>query len=458
VTEPERARIVTFCLNLFFLTFFYSFLPPSTAWDPAGFCPHHGPAQAAAKSGTAEIGSSLPADLVHRVRGVVPATVDWMVHAIAANAEAAYDRARPNSKKSGFRKMPSASAAASSSSTTATATLAAATLGGNSDDDDDSNDRVPMLGQPPPHRSASVPFAVGSNDVQDMEVDDAINVAAAAFDETSWSTEEIDVDIDTDHMNMSSMTDSMRIRAHVFSPTAASAAKAERDAVSKRQDDQALTLGQTGQAGHGLYLVLHADDIHSSAQLFDALREFLGTSNYYTDSLLGKLVRALRQYGQLVIWGTMEVAAECGATQVNLWQDGDRVASTRIGAVLLDRASRLAKHGMFCSIVTRNELMLEQRAVAVLQWLSAVARSCDPLCQTVAECILPNRHLVPLLRADFKMSARVTKAWYSLLLTLLAVPTFKSHLAAAYCDTYRSVTAKYARGMGVSKLMIFHLC
>jgi hypothetical protein len=377
-----------------------------------------------------------------------------MVHAIAANAEAAYERARPNSKKTGFRKMPSAAAA--SSSTTATATLAAATLDGNSEDDDESIDRVPTLGLPPPHRSVSAPFAGGLSDAQDMEVDDAINVAAAALDE-SWSAEEIDVDLDTDHMNMSSMTDSMRIRAHVFSPTAASAAKAERDAVSKRQDDQALTLGQTGQAGHGLYLVLHADDIHSSAQLFDALREFLGPSNYYTDSLLGKLVRALRQYGQLVIWGTMEVAAECGATQVNLWQDGDRVASTRIGAVLLDRASRLAKHGMFCSIVTRNELMLEQRAVAVLQWLSAVARSCDPLCQTVAECILPNRHLVPLLRADFKMSARVTKAWYSLLLTLLAVPTFKSHLAAAYCDTYRSVTAKYARGMGVSKYNIL-LC
>ena len=93
--------------------------------------------------------------------------------------------------------------------------------------------------------------------------------------------------------------------------------------------------------------------------------------------------------------------------------------------------------------------MQEQRAVAVLQWMSCVARSCDPLCCAVAECILPQRHLVPLLRADFKMSARVTKAWYSLLLTLLAVLTFKSHLAAAYCDTYRAVTAKYARGMGV---------
>ena len=160
-------------------------------------------------------------------------------------------------------------------------------------------------------------------------------------------------------------------------------------------------------------------------------------------------MRSLRLFGQLVVWGTMELVQECGATQVHLWMDGDKVASVRVGVLMLERTARLTRHGMFCSILTRDELLLEQRAVAVLQWLSALARSCDPLCLTVAECILPNRHLVPLLRADFKMSARVTKAWYSLLLTLLAVPTFKSHLAAAYCDTYRDVTAKYARGMGV---------
>ena len=138
----------------------------------------------------------------------------------------------------------------------------------------------------------------------------------------------------------------------------------------------------------------------------------------------------------------MELVAECGVTNADLWLDGDTVAAQQIETALLARAKKLISNGFFCSIFTRQELQLEQRAVAVLQWMSAVARSCDPLCQTVAECILPNRHLVPLLRADFKLSARITKAWYSLLLTLLAVPTFKSHLAAAYCDTYRSVTAK----------------
>lgn len=34
------------------------------------------------------------------------------------------------------------------------------------------------------------------------------------------------------------------------------------------------------------------------------------------------------------------------------------------------------------------------------------------------------------------------------MLTLLAVPNFKSNLADAYCDTYRAVTAEYTRGVG----------
>eukprot|EP00977_Amphora_coffeiformis_P002502 scaffold469_cov160-Amphora_coffeaeformis.AAC.7 len=211
----------------------------------------------------------------------------------------------------------------------------------------------------------------------------------------------------------------------------------------------AQALGKVGAAGRGLYLVLHADDIHAVPQTIDALREFLGTANYYTDSLLQKFTQALRSHGQLVVWGTHEMMQQAGATSVQLWMDGDAAQSARMGALMLERAAKLTRHGLFCSILTRDELIAEQRAVAALQWLSEVAKSCDPLCQTVAECILPNRHLVPLLRADFKMNARVTKAWYSLLLTLLAVPTFKSHLAAAYCDTYRNVTAKYARGMGV---------
>jgi hypothetical protein len=145
----------------------------------------------------------------------------------------------------------------------------------------------------------------------------------------------------------------------------------------------------------------------------------------------------------------MELLAELSSTQVQLWLDGDRVTSGVLGSAMLNRAKTLHSHGMFCSILTRHELEIEQRSVVALQWLTALACSCDPLCQNVAVAISPDRHLVPLLRSDFKLSSRITKYWHSLLLTLLAVPIFKSHLAAAYCDTYQRVTAEYARGMGV---------
>lgn len=250
---------------------------------------------------------------------------------------------------------------------------------------------------------------------------------------------------------------------HIFCPTAASStaryrqqegpdvatanAAAASAAHVTEDPPTAEALGRLGASGRGLYLVLHADDVHLKPQVVEALRQFWGV--FFSDMVLNRMADALKQYGQLIVWGTAEIAAELGSTQSHLWMDGDKLVSTRVGELVFERCHRFSRHGMFCSVVSYDELLLEQRAVSVLQWLSAVARSCDPLCLTVAECILPNRHLVPLLRADFKMSSRVTKAWYSLLLTLLAVPTFKSHLAAAYCDTYQDVTAKYARGMGV---------
>ena len=328
------------------------------AWDPAGFCPDHGPSAHSGEGG-------LDAAIVNRVKGIVPATVDWLVKEIAANAQTAHQRANPS--------------------------------------------------KPEMRREESDEDLFGDDDDDAMAVD----------------------------------------LEHVFVPSAASTSKSRHGSlntsVSSDMDSPGFTtrLGEEGLKGHGLYLILHADDIHTTSQIVDALRDHFGGSSYYTDSLLGRLARALRQTGQLVVWGTMEVVGVCSSSHVHCWLDGDKVAAGRIGAVLLGKATNLARHGLVCSIATRKELQFEQRAVAVLQWLTELARSCDPLCQTVAESILPEQHLMPMLRADFKLSAHITKAWHSLLLTLLAVPAFKSHLAAAYCDTYRHVTAEYASGMGV---------
>lgn len=366
------------------------------AWDPRGFCPFHGPDA----SPSPNLETSLSLNFVNRVRGVVPACVDWMVQSVAKNAEEAFQRANPT---------------ASAASATAAADRSAGLHRAPSQPP--SNQAATEPATTPPVRALSLPLAPppGSDTDNTVPPETFGTLPSDPFD--------------------------------FFSPQAASNRQAAASPLQSRGIAEAL--GRLGSKQQGLYVVLLADDVHSTTHLLEAVREFWGGSNFYTDTLLQKLLRALKQYGSLVVWGTHEMVAECGWTQVQLWKDGDAVACARIGSLALERAGRLTRRGLFCSIATGDELRIEQRAVHVLQWLSAVARSCDPLCQTVAECILPNRHLVPLLRADFKMSARVTKAWYSLLLTLLAVPAFKSHLAAAYCDTYRNVTAKYARGLGV---------
>lgn len=344
------------------------------AWDPAGFCPHHGPPQSGHTGG-------LDANIISRVKGIVPSAVDWLVHTIAANAEIAHARAK-------------STGGATRREDTAT----------NVDDEDES---------------------LGDDDVD----------------------EEMAIELE-----------------HVFVPAAASTSKSMHgslnNSISFDRDAPSITqnLGVDGREGHGLYLILHTDDnIHTPSQIVEALRDLYGGSSYFTDSVLGRLARVLKQYGQLVVWGSMEVVGACSSTHVDCWLDGDNVASSRIGAAMLGKAACLARHGLVCSIATRQELQFEQRAVAVLRWLSELARSCDPLCQTVAESILSESHLVPMLRSDFKLSASITKAWHSLLLTLLAVPVFKSNLANAYCDTYRFVTAEYAHGMGVYERSSFTL-
>lgn len=386
------------------------------AWDEAGFCPHHGPkAHSYNYSKATGAGSHanenndekdqfpLSSEQVRRVRGVVPAAVDWIVEKIAYHAEAGYQRA-----------MLVRSSSNAEVNTTPMVNGWEAQSGEARLDLEMGDNSGHNLGQ-----------MMDADAEQDFVMQDGIFSPSAASRSSSRSFHDQDQDDQEAH--------GAPFVAHDNSLAPLSAGE----------------LGRIGKEGHGLYLVLFADDIHSPQQWIDALRDFLGASSYYTDSILAKFVRALRQYGQLVVWGTMELLTECGTTNAQLWMDGDAVAASRIANNLLIRARKLIKNGFFCSVVTRQELQLEQRAVAVLQWMSALARSCDPLCQTVAECVLPNRHLVPLLRADFKLSARITKAWYSLLLTLLAVPVFKSHLAAAYCDTYRAVTAKYAAGMGL---------
>jgi len=151
------------------------------------------------------------------------------------------------------------------------------------------------------------------------------------------------------------------------------------------------------------------------------------------------------------VWGTQELLAECGDVTARLWRDGDGTSSTLVGAAMLNRAKILTDHGLVCSIKTLTDLQNEQTATAVISLIGSLARSCDPLCNQVSAGISGagiSSTLPPLLRSDLKLPQQFTSSWHSLLLTLLAVPDFKAALANAYCDTYRMVTAEYARGIG----------
>lgn len=331
------------------------------AWDESGFCSHHG---------LLAVGSGgLPDIMVDRVRGIVPAAVEWLIDQIAAQALESHQRTKKQNLDAQTKLHL--------------------------------RERVLDLG-----------------DKEESKMDD----------------------------------NAMINHGHIFLPSAASTSRSRGDRIlnvpiSRDEWTIAEKLGKLGSVEGGLYLVIHSDDIHTNLQLNEAFHEFFGKSDF-PETLLNRVVKNLRIHGQLVVWGTYELMCELTAAQVQCWQHGDRVASGQVGALLLDKVSLLIKNGIVCSVSTRRDLQWEQRAVALLDWLTSLARSCDPFCQAVAESIVPE-HLEPMLKADFQLSARISKAWHSLLLTLLAVPTFKSHLASAYCDTYQHVTAVYAKGMGV---------
>lgn len=111
-----------------------------------------------------------------------------------------------------------------------------------------------------------------------------------------------------------------------------------------------------------------------------ALRDLYGGSSCITDMHVARTTcaRAASYYGQLVVWGAMKLVVVCSSTHVHCLLDGDQVASSRIGSVLLDKATRLSRHGLVCSIAKRRSCSFEKRAVSVLQWPAELGRSCDP--------------------------------------------------------------------------------
>lgn len=186
-----------------------------------------------------------------------------------------------------------------------------------------------------------------------------------------------------------------------------------------------------------MYLVLHSDSIHTGPDICAGLRElYSALVPPPAEGMLERIVQLLESSGDIVVWGTTEITRQS----------------------LLKKASLLdTKHGLVVSIKTVEDLITERRALAVLRWLGTVARACDPLCDAVAKALMDEGRLNPILGAGLKMCKPVAEAWNALLLTLLAVPSFKAGLADAYCDMHRALQLEYARGMGVAERSPFSL-
>ena len=190
----------------------------------------------------------------------------------------------------------------------------------------------------------------------------------------------------------------------------------------------------------------------------------------YAEAILNKIVQIVKKQGDLIVWGTQEILAECGDVAARCWRDGDPISTAQVGAAMLNRAKILTNHNLVCSIKTRSELRCEQKAAAILKLVGWVASSCDPLCDQISVAISgkdddvamgfgkgAHNALTLLLKNDLRLPNQFVQAWHALLLTLLAVPNFKAAMANAYCDAYPSITSTYARGVGLVERSVYSL-
>jgi hypothetical protein len=281
--------------------------------------------------------------------------------------------------------------------------------------------------------------------------------------------------------------------AQEFDPEAASTSKSQSRAKQYAIPEHmtpAHHLGLLGSQQQGLFLLLHADDVHTLLDITTALRSlYYSYPNHHSERILDStshkiahLFQPQLDIGDLIVWGTQELMDELGPVLSSCWKDGDATACTRFGALMLEKAKILTEVGMVVSIKTREELCREIRCSAVLYFLNLMADCCDPFCRLVSvglgakandeECgkeddgdtkmekmkisanidehnVSSGSTLVSMLQNDLKLPRKISKSWHELLLTLLAVPNFKAALANAYVDTYSAVTREYAQGIGI---------
>lgn len=485
------------------------------AWDPKGFCPLHGK----------DVAISLDKSLELRVEAVVHSCVNYL-NQFAQNVEIGYRRANSQSNfvsRNGKRKFGRSHSvmAADGERWRPSVEGSHAENEGRElhryntlavDDHDYSRNRAAdntVSSQSSDLMDASLrTLEMTSDHTMDLEhnseeaAESSLVQDANESDEDFRNDEECKFDpkaastsksrsLQNSSHNLSICSEETDYQCQDFDPEAASTSKSL-SCVKKRELSGSVTpaqrLGHLGCQQDGLFLVLHADDVHKPVEVSDALRKLYNThplrSHGNLDSICDKIVTIFQQdIGDIILWGTYELMNELGPVLSLCWKDNDEIACTRFGALMLEKAKLLTDCGLVVSIKTRHELCSEVRCAAVLEFLNLMSGSCDPLCRLVSvglgakdaieeqkenvegsgeksKLISLNKKNIDyrakathtlriMLLNDLRLPRKVAKSWHDLLLTLLAVPNFKAALANAYVDTYASVTSEYARGIGI---------
>lgn len=311
------------------------------------------------------------------VLGGVNACTEWLVNVVRDGVEEAYNRANPALSKNLVGRSESSSA--------------------NCDRKDEVDTRQTMMYR----RQLSLSRR---NTVADMDMETStpqlnstqssnmlhevqFNPAAASYSK-KWSDSKPEAN--TDHI------DSHR----QFDPEAAGARVTKKAKPFERSP--ARILGELGREEQGLFLILHADDIHTSTQrqTVEALKELYSSpggggggvgrsatvsssdtvsfdlpfipngpfarevnlpnlgprfgrdANHFlfrapqVDALINKILSLTKKHGNVVVWGTQEIIAESGDVISRCWLDGDSESSALIGAAMLNRAKILTDRGL----------------------------------------------------------------------------------------------------------------
>lgn len=368
------------------------------AWDPKGFCSKHGVSKGAS------VGSAVAA-VEPSVLGGVHACADWLVDVVRNGVEGAYRRANPTlfADKDGGEERKVVGRSESSSA--------------NCDRQEgiDARQRTEMRRQQSLSRRNTVADVEAANaesmspeeDGGDATMSDATSIQSSSLHDVQFCPAAASSSKKWLDSKPEALPDDS---AKVFDPEAAGS-RAAKKARAPPDQSPARLLGDLGRDEHGLFLVLHADDIkigaHQPTEAIEALKELFSSpgggggrpdatssaamdafplnapylpgslvaamgpgprlaprlgrdANRFlfrapqADAIINKIIKHVKKHGNCIVWGTQEIIAECGDVLSQTWLDGDPDSSKMIGAAMLNRAKILTDRGLVSVMISRS--------------------------------------------------------------------------------------------------------